>query len=95
MSIDRDEVKHIALLGRLELNENEVDRYTGHLAEILNYVEKLKTLDVSGVEPMSHALPMSNVFREDAVQPSVSAADALSNAPDHDGPYFRVPRVTE
>ncbi len=95
MSIQRDEVKHIALLSRLDLTEDEVDLYTGHLAEILDYVEKLKSLDVSNVEPMSHAVPMSNVMRDDTIEPSLSSEDALKNAPDRDGPNFRVPRVTE
>lgn len=95
MSIQRDEVKHIALLSRLDLTEDEVDLYTGHLAEILDYVEKLKSLDVSNVEPMSHAVPMSNVMRDDTIEPSLSCKDALKNAPDRDGPNYRVPRVTE
>jgi len=95
MSISREEVKHIALLSRLELSEDEVDLYTGHLAEILNYVEKLKTLDVSEVEPMSHAVPMSNIFREDATAPCLSNEEALKNAPDSAPPFYRVPRVTE
>ncbi|RJP26755.1 MAG: Asp-tRNA(Asn)/Glu-tRNA(Gln) amidotransferase subunit GatC [Candidatus Omnitrophota bacterium] len=95
MSIDREEVKHIALLSRLELSEEEVDLYTGHLDGILNYVEKLKSIDVSHVEPMSHAIPMFNVLREDEIQPSLSSHEALENAPDREFPYFRVPRVTE
>ncbi len=95
MGIGREEVKHIALLSRLELSEEEVDMYTEHLAEILDYVEKLKSLDVSNVELMSHAVPMSNVFREDEVKPGLSNEEALKNAPDSDPPYYRVPRVTE
>ncbi len=95
MSIHRDEVKHIALLSRLELTEDEVTMYTGHLAEILDYVEKLKSVDVSNVEPMSHPMPIFNTQREDKVQPSIETEDALSNAPDKYESYFRVPRVTE
>ncbi len=95
MSIDRDEVKHIALLSRLELTEEEVETYTGHLAEILDYVEKLKSLDVGQVEPMSHAIPMFNTLSKDVVQPSISTDEALANAPDREGSHFRVPRVTE
>ncbi len=95
MSIQPDEVKHIALLSRLELSDEEVKLYTGHLTGILEYVEKLKELDVSGVEPTSHAIPMFNVMREDEVQPSLELEEALKNAPDRQDPFFRVPRVTE
>lgn len=95
MSISQDEVKHIALLSRLELPDDEVEKYTGHISQLLNYVEKLNELDVSNVEPMSHAIPTYNVMRDDVVGESLPVEDALANAPDKDGPYFKVPRVTE
>ena len=95
MSISRDEVKHIAYLSRLQLSDDEVDLYTGHLSQILEYVEKLKSIDVSTVEPLSHAVPMSNVYRVDEVKPSLSSEESLGNSPDKEGDYFRVPRVTE
>ncbi|MBN2325698.1 MAG: Asp-tRNA(Asn)/Glu-tRNA(Gln) amidotransferase subunit GatC [Candidatus Omnitrophica bacterium] len=95
MSITADEVRHIALLSRLELSDDEVELYTGHLAEVLKYVEKLKELDVDDVEPTSHAIPMFNVMREDEVMPSLPQEDALENAPDRADPYFRVPKTTE
>ena len=95
MSIRLDEVKHIAYLSRLELSDEEAQLYTQHLSQILEYVDQLKALDVSNVEPLSHAVPMSNVFRPDQVQPSLSNEAALSNAPEREGPFFRVPRVTE
>ena len=95
MSISRDEVKHIALLSRLELSEDEIDVYTGHLGQILGYVEKLQTLDVSNVEPISHAVPMFNVMRDDTVVESLSHDAAMSNAPEQEDGCFRVPKVTE
>ena len=95
MSITPEEVKHIALLSRLDLQDEEVPMYTAHLAEMLEYVEKLRELDVDGVEPMSHALPLSNVMRDDVVEPSLPREEALKNAPDRYESYFRVPRVTE
>jgi aspartyl-tRNA(Asn)/glutamyl-tRNA(Gln) amidotransferase subunit C len=95
MSINADEVRHIALLSRLELNDEEVDMYTTHLGDILQYVDKLKELDVSNVEPMSHAIPMANVLREDNIGPSLELEESLKNAPDRADPYFRVPKTTE
>ncbi len=95
MSVSREEVKHIALLSRLELTDEEADLYSEHISEILDYAETLKSLDVEGVEPTSHAVPMYNVMRDDAVQTHLSLEDALQNAPDKEGPFFRVPRVTE
>ena len=95
MSITPEEVKHIALLSRLDLQDEEVPMYTAHLAEMLEYVEKLRELDVDGVEPMSHALPLFNVMRDDMVEPSLPREEALKNAPDRYESYFRVPRVTE
>ncbi len=95
MSISNDEVKHIAYLSRLELPEKDVDTYTEHLSHILDYAEKLSSLDVENVEPMSHAIPVFNVMREDEIGASLPVEDALNNAPETDGPYFKVPRVTE
>lgn len=95
MSIDIEEVKHIAHLSRLELTDEEAKLYSGHLSRILDYAEKLKELDVDNVPPLSHPLPMKNVYRGDRVEASLPNEDALSNAPEKDGPYFRVPRVTE
>ncbi|MDX9753736.1 MAG: Asp-tRNA(Asn)/Glu-tRNA(Gln) amidotransferase subunit GatC [bacterium] len=95
MSISRDEVKHIALLSRLELTEDEADLFTTHLDEILVYVEKLQSLDVSHIEPISHAVPLFNVMRDDRVDPSLTQETALHNAPDQEAGCFRVPKVTE
>lgn len=95
MSISREEVKHIAYLSRLDLKENEVDKYTGHISQLLDYVETLKGVNVDQVEPMSHAIPVYNIMRDDVVGESLPVELALANAPEKDGPYFKVPRVTE
>ena len=95
MSISQEEVKHIAYLSRLDLKEDEVDHYTGHISQLLDYVETLKGVNVDHVEPMSHAIPTLNVMRDDVVGQSLSVEDALANAPEKEGPYFKVPRVTE
>ena len=95
MSVNPEDVKHIALLSRLELSDEEVQLYTGHLRGILTYVEKLQSINVSQVEPLSHAVPLSNVFAEDVVRPSLPIEEVLANAPEKEDRCFRVPRVTE
>ena len=93
--ITRREVDHVARLARLELTEDEKETMTRQLDRILGYVDKLNELDTSQVEPTSHVIPMVNVLRGDEVRPSLSPDDALSNAPDRDGAFFRVPRIIE
>ena len=93
--ITRREVEHVARLARLALSEEEKELMTRQLDRILGYVDKLKELDTSRVEPTSHVIPLENVMREDAVGPSLSQDDALANAPDREHPFFRVPRIIE
>ncbi|MDD3806563.1 MAG: Asp-tRNA(Asn)/Glu-tRNA(Gln) amidotransferase subunit GatC [Candidatus Marinimicrobia bacterium] len=93
MSISREEVLHIAKLARLSLTEEEVEMYTHQLGEILNYIQKLNELDVDNIEPMKHVLHIVNVLRDDKNLPSLSREDVLKNAPEHDGEYFKVPKV--
>ena len=95
MRLTPEEVEHVALLGRLRLTEEERARFTTQLNSILDHFEQLKEIDTAGVPPMSHAVPMSNVMREDEPQPSLTPAQALQNAPDQDRDCFRVPRVIE
>jgi aspartyl-tRNA(Asn)/glutamyl-tRNA(Gln) amidotransferase subunit C len=90
-----EEVEHVALLARLQLSQEERERFTTQLNSILEHFEQLKQLDTSGVPGMSHAVAMSNVFREDDPAPSLSREEALQNAPDQDRDCFRVPRVIE
>src|SRR5580765_2043277 len=92
-SISVDDVKHVASLARLWLDEPHLRRLAGQLEPILNYVNKMSGVDVTGVEPMAHALPLHNVFREDVIQPSLPLEKVLANAPATDGPFFKVPKV--
>jgi aspartyl-tRNA(Asn)/glutamyl-tRNA(Gln) amidotransferase subunit C len=91
--ITREEVRHVALLARLELSEDEEQRMTGQLNSILGYMDKLNELDTGDVEPTTHAIQLQNVFRPDLVQPSLDRKDSLANAPGTDGVNFTVPRV--
>ena len=91
--ITPEEVRELALLSRLRLSDDEVARLTGDLAGILEYVDALSALDVSGVEPMTHAVPFDCPLRDDAVAPSLTAEEALANAPRREGSFFQVPRI--
>lgn len=95
MRLTPEQIEHVALLARLELTPEERERFTPQLNSILEYFEQLQQLDTTGVAPMSHAVAISNVFREDEPGPSLSAEEALSNAPDQASGCFRVPRVIE
>jgi aspartyl-tRNA(Asn)/glutamyl-tRNA(Gln) amidotransferase subunit C len=88
-------VRHVAVLSRLELNNDEMGCFVSDLNRILHYVEKLDSLDTSGVQPTAHAFHQENVFREDEVRPSLTNAEALSNAPDSEDACFKVPQVIQ
>ncbi|MGI8908334.1 MAG: Asp-tRNA(Asn)/Glu-tRNA(Gln) amidotransferase subunit GatC [Candidatus Sumerlaeaceae bacterium] len=88
-------VRHVALLSRLELTDEEASRYAEELGNILHYVDKLSELDTSSVPPTSHSLALQNVFRQDVRRPSLSNEEALSNAPESEDGCFRVPAVIQ
>jgi aspartyl-tRNA(Asn)/glutamyl-tRNA(Gln) amidotransferase subunit C len=88
-----DDAKHVATLARLWLDDSHLQRLTGQLESILTYVNKISKVDVTGVEPMAHALPLHNVFREDVIEPSLPLERVLANAPATDGPFFKVPKI--
>jgi aspartyl-tRNA(Asn)/glutamyl-tRNA(Gln) amidotransferase subunit C len=88
-----DDVRHVAMLSRLALDEEHLKRLTGQLESILGYIAKLSQVDTTGVEPMAHALPLHNVLRDDVVEPSLPLEKVLQNAPQTDGPFFVVPKV--
>jgi aspartyl-tRNA(Asn)/glutamyl-tRNA(Gln) amidotransferase subunit C len=92
-SLTLEEVKKVAVLSRLALDEAHLRRLTAQLESILGYVAKISEVDTAGVEPMAHALPLHNVFREDVVEPSLPLDKVLMNAPQTDGPFFKVPKV--
>jgi aspartyl-tRNA(Asn)/glutamyl-tRNA(Gln) amidotransferase subunit C len=93
--ISKEEVQHVARLARLHLSPEELERMREQLDVILAYIDKLRELDVEGVEPTSHAVPLVNVMRDDAVAPCLSQEAALANAPNRAGEFFRVPRIIE
>jgi len=93
MAISREEVEKVSLLGRLLLSDDELDTMTTQLGRILGYMDLLAKVDTEGVEPMAHALDVSNVFRDDQQRPSLDRQLALSNAPNHDDECYLVPAV--
>jgi len=93
--ISREEVRHVARLARLHLTDEEAERMREQLDAILAYIDKLRELDVEGVEPTAHAVPLVNVMRDDALAPCLPQDAALANAPDRAGEFFRVPRIIE
>ncbi len=92
-NISLDQVRHVAKLARLALREDQLAKLAPQLGAILQYVEKINEIDKSGVEPMAHALPLHNVFREDVVEASLPLEEVLKNAPETDGPFFKVPKI--
>ena len=88
-----DDAKHVAKLARLALDDAHIQRLAGQLASILEYVNQIGRVDTRGVEPMAHALPLHNVLREDRIEPSLALEKVLLNAPDTDGPFFKVPKI--
>jgi aspartyl-tRNA(Asn)/glutamyl-tRNA(Gln) amidotransferase subunit C len=96
MSIDRIDVKHVALLSRLEFDENDLDTYSKQLASILSYIGKLNEIDTSNVHPTSHPLStLKNVFRKDVLKKSLPPSEVLANAPSKEGDLFKVPQIIE
>ncbi len=95
MQITKTDVEKVAKLARLELTEVEKDTFGKQLSQILTHVQKLNTYNTEGVAPTATVLGQVNVFREDAVRPSLPAEKAIENAPDKDGSYFRVPKILE
>jgi aspartyl-tRNA(Asn)/glutamyl-tRNA(Gln) amidotransferase subunit C len=93
--IELAEVEHVARLARLSLTPEEKERMREQLDRILGYIDKLRELDTTGVEPTSHAIPMLNVMRDDEVRACLPPAEALANAPDRREDFFRVPRILE
>ena len=89
------DVKYVAHLARLALTPAEEAHYGAQLDQVLGYIEKLKELDVSGIEPTAHAVPLVNVFRPDEVRPGLSPEEALRNAPAQANGLFQVPKIVE
>lgn len=93
MAIDKDTVKYVAKLSRIEIKDSALDDFTSQLDRILSYIEKLNELDTENTSPTSHALELRNVFREDKNIPSLENQAALSNAPEQEDGHFKVPKI--
>ena len=91
--LDLEQVKKVARLARLALPDDRLQQLTGELGSILHYVEKINQVDTAGVEPIAHALPVQNVLRPDLPEPGLPLENVLQNAPDTDGPFFKVPKI--
>lgn len=95
MKITKEQVSHVAELARLEIDEQDLDRFCRDLGEILEHAESLGRVDTTGIPPVSHAVELSNAFRRDLVSKHLDSKEALKNAPESEEGSFAVPRVIE
>ncbi len=95
MSITPEEVRHVALLARVGLSDDEVSRFQGQLSNILDYFQRLLEVDTENVPPTAHTLAMDNVMRDDEPRPSFDKEDVLANAPQREEDLFRVRAILE
>lgn len=93
MAISEEQVRHVALLARLSLTDEQVKSFGQELNSILRHIDTIQQLDLEGVEPTAHPLDMVNVMRVDEVRPGLSREDALRNVPESDGVAFVIPRI--
>ncbi|HVE93302.1 MAG TPA: Asp-tRNA(Asn)/Glu-tRNA(Gln) amidotransferase subunit GatC [Acidimicrobiales bacterium] len=91
--LTREEVAHVARLARLELSEDELDTFTGQLADVLDHAADVEALEIDDVPPTAHPLPLVNVLREDVVMPSLDRVEVLAAAPHVEDGRFVVPRI--
>jgi aspartyl-tRNA(Asn)/glutamyl-tRNA(Gln) amidotransferase subunit C len=92
-AITPEDVRHVAKLARLAIDESRLPALAMQLEPILHYIEQLNAVDVTGVEPMAHAVPLHNVLRDDVPGPALPLELTLQNAPETDGPFFKVPKI--
>ena len=95
MAMNKEIVKYVAHLARIELKPKELEKLPGQLQDILNFIDKLKKIDIKDINPTSHILPINNVLREDEPKESLPCEKALMNAPCREGNFFIVPKVIE
>ncbi len=93
--ITRADVEHVAALARLALTDEEADRFARDLGAILEHAEDVASLDLDGIEPTAHPIPLENVFRADEVQPTLARDEVLAQAPAVEDGRFRVPRILD
>ena len=95
MSVSKEDVKHIAKLSKLNLTQEELEKYTNELSSIVDFANELSNINVAGIKPTAHILDIKNVFRKDEVQPSYDREEILKNAPSKDAGCVSVPKVVE
>lgn len=95
MAIDKKTVEHVAHLARIELKNQELEKFSQQLQGILDFIDKLKELEIKDIPPTSHILPISNVLREDVSRESLLPEKALLNSPNKQAGFFAVPKVIE
>ncbi len=95
MKITKNEVGYVAHLARLDFNEDEKETFTSQINTILMYMDILNGIDTTGIEPMTHAVSLDNVTRDDTVKKSMGPESALAGAPDGNMGFFGVPKVIE
>ena len=88
------DVEHVAKLARLELTDEEKEKFTHQLSDVLRHVEKMNEVDTEGVEPMNHPIDFSNVMREDVKIYENTREELMQNAPDVEGDFFKVPKIS-
>ena len=95
MSLSREQVQHVARLARVGITEEDIERFSHQLSDVLDYFERLREIDTENVPPTSHTLPLHNIMREDEPQPPFSVDDVLANAPDREDGRLRVRAILE
>ena len=95
MKITTDEVKYVANLAKLYVNEAEAEKLTTEMESIINFANMLSEIDTESIAPTNHAMKVQNVFRDDIIENSYSQEDILKNAPSQDGGCYLVPKVVE
>jgi len=95
MALSKETVQYVADLSRISLEPQELEKFSLQLQTILDFIDQLKEPDTAGVEPTSHILPVSNVFRDDVPSPCLPVEKTLANAPEKEGNFFVVPKVIE
>ncbi|MBL7131768.1 MAG: Asp-tRNA(Asn)/Glu-tRNA(Gln) amidotransferase subunit GatC [Candidatus Omnitrophica bacterium] len=95
MNISKETVEYVANLARMKLTEQEIEKFSVQLNDILCYIDQLNEIDISKIPSTAHVLPIKNVKREDRLRSSLEAKDVLSNAPQKEGMFFKVPKVIE
>lgn len=93
-TLGRDDVAHVARLARLSLTDEELDRFTPQLAQVIGHAQDIASLDLDGVAPTAHPVPLSNVLRSDEPRPGVDRDEVLAQAPAVEDHRFKVPPIT-